>query len=262
MKKVRTSPELVIAFDLEQFVAWAELRDPLNEFMRKESEEIHHRLATARCRSRVNQLEEITSSFYFSLPHPYDFHPSVADICWVPEVQKAIADGTDREFQDCVTDIRSRISELSTAWLEERRNILLQCLPQDPPTLKHLSLTTSFFDCMRCHKLGMRTEEVLSHHCRSRYGSTLEEKLQFSNPASETVYRYDVGPPWSPELARYRYSAALASTVSEIVLECGENPDVITTREMDRKHHRFVRFDVAGTVSVLNWVEAVSTRAW
>lgn len=227
--------------------------------MKEKSERIHAKLAADRCRSRLNQVEEIVSSFRFSLPHPHDFCPSAADVCWVPEVRKAVVDGTEGEFQDCMADIRSRLPELSAAWLEERRQFFLRLLPQDSPTLKHLSLAITLFDCMKCHEFGMHIGEALSHHCRRHYSNGF--KAQFSNAPSASVYFYDTAAPWDLGLAEYRHSEAFAALAREIVLECGENPDIITTREMNRKHHRFARFDTDGTVSVLNWVEAVSFEA-
>ena len=209
--------------------------------------------------SRVSQVMEIASSFRFSLPHPHDFYPSAADICWVPEVLKALVDGTDVEFQDCIADIRSRISELSAAWLEERRKVFLQLLPQGSPTVEHLLLATTLFDCVSCHKFGMRTEAALSHHCRFPYDHKFGANL--STAGSAQFYRHDVGSPWNSGLAEYKYSAALAAITREILLECGENPDTITTQEMNGKCHRFARFDTDGTIHVLNWAEAVSSGA-
>ncbi|KAF9645813.1 hypothetical protein BDM02DRAFT_399008 [Thelephora ganbajun] len=235
--------------------AWAELRDPLNKFMRDESKRIHARLTAARCRSRTDEVRKIVDSLHLSLPHPHDFYPSAADICWIPEVRKTIVDGTDKEFQDCEADIRSRIPELSAAWLEERRKVFLQLLPQDSPSLEHLSLATTLFDCMKCRKFGMRIEEALSHCCRYYYGDKFI--AQFSNVASASVY-HDVGAPWDSGLAEYQYSTTLSALVREVVFECGENPDTITTKEMNRKHHRFARFGTDGTIAVLNWFQAVS----
>lgn len=224
--------------------------------MRKKSASIHAKITADQRRSRINQVEEISTLFRFSLPNPRDFYPSAADICWIPEVRKAIIDGTDKEFQDCIVDIRSRISELSATWLEERRNFFLQFLPQDPPTLQHLSLATTFFDCVKCHTFDMRIERALSHCCLNR-----EYVTQFSGESSAQTYDYHVNPHWDSGFARYRYSAELTTVAREIILECGENPDTITTQEMSGKHHRFVRFDTNGTVGVLNWVEAVSSGA-
>jgi len=227
--------------------------------MKDESAHIHAKLNAARWRDRIAKVQEMVDSFHFSLPHPHDFFPSTADICWIPEVRKAIVDGTDEEFQDCEADIKPRIPELSAAWLEERRKVFLQLLPQDPPRLEDLSLATTLFDCMKCHKFGMRIEDVLSHRCPYRHDN--EYMAKFSSINSANVFYYDLGAPWNSGLAEYRYSAKLSALVKEVVLECGENPDTITTKEMNRKHHRFARFGRDGMIKVLSWVEAVSPTA-
>lgn len=230
--------------------------------MKEKSEGIHGQIVADRCQSRIKQVQEIATSFHFSLPHPHDFHPSAADICWIPEVRKTILDGTDAEFQDCIDDIQSRISELSATWLEERRNTFLRLLPQDPPTPMHLSLATTIFDCERCHKSPMHIEEALYHYCYSSEGDILRG-TKFLDYRIQPNYNHDIGSPWNPRVAKYSYSATLAALIREIVLECGENPDTITTQEMNRKHHRFVRFDnYQSTIIVRNWVQAVSSGAW
>lgn len=227
--------------------------------MREKSRSVHVQLTSARCRSRVDQVKEIASSFRFSLPDPHDFSPSTADICWIPEVRKAVVDGTDEEFHDCIVDIRSKISELSAGWFEERINFFMRLLPQDPPTQGHLSLATTLIDCTRCRKVGMHIEEALSHHCCFHYNDGF--KAQFSNVTCAHVYYSTVGSPWNSGLAEYRYSTELASLTRDLLLECGENPNTITVREMNRRNHRFVRFD-SSRITVLNWVEAVSSGAW
>jgi hypothetical protein len=227
--------------------------------MREKSKIIHSQLVTERCKSRVNQVWRIADSFRFSRPHPHDFYPSTADICWVPEVRKAIVDGTDEEFQECIADIRSRISDWSAKWFEERRNVFLQLLPQDPPSPKHFSLVTTLFDCAKCCSYRMRIEGALSHHCSAFcYGDGFD--AQFPNSESAMVYRHFVGSPWNSGFAEYRYSAEYAALAREIVLECGENPDTVTIQEMNKKQHRFARFDSDKAVTVLDWIEAVSSR--
>lgn len=226
--------------------------------MRNESERIHAKLDAARYRFRIGKIGKIVESFRLSLPHPHDFSPSQADICWLPEVKKAIVDGTDKEFQDCKSDIRSRIPELSATWLEERRKFFLELLPQESPSLEHLSLATTLFDCTKCRKFGMHIEDALSHRCRLYFGA--EYTAKFSNITGANTFHHDVGAPWNSGVAEYRYSAELSAIAREIVLECGENPDTITTQEMNKKHHRFVRFE-GEAINVLSWLQAVSSKA-
>ena len=227
--------------------------------MKEKSERIRVESQTEQWRFRIEEIEEIVSSFRSSLPHPHDFSPSTADACWIPEVRKAIVDGTDQEFQDREAEVRSKISELSATWLEERRKVFLGLLPQNSPSLKHLSLATTLFDCMECRKFGMRIEKALSHECRYTHGN--EYFAMFSSIISANVFYYDVGAPWNSGLAVYRYSDELSALVREVVLECGEDPDTITTKEMNRKYHRFVSFGTNGSISVLSWFQAVSSRA-
>ena len=226
--------------------------------MKRESERVHAELQRTKWLSRMEKISKIVDSFRSSLSHPHDFSPSTADACWIPEVRKAIVDGTDEEFEDRKADVRSRISELSATWLEERRKVFLGLLPQDSPSLEHLSLATTLFDCMGCRKLCMRIEEALSHWCLPRDNG--EYFPMFSSTSSANFYYYDVGAPWDSGHAVYRYSDKLSALVRELVLECGEDPDTITTKEMNRKHHRFVTFGANGSITVLSWFQAVSSR--
>jgi len=227
--------------------------------MRDKSEGIKAQLDAGRCESRIRRVGVIVDSFLLSLPHPHDFSPSRDDICWIPEVRKIIVDGTDEEFRECETDLRSRIPELSVAWLEERRKFFLKLLPQDSPTLEHLSLATTLFDCTKCPKVGLHIEDALSHSCYSyNYGG--EHRASFRNAASASAFYMRTGTPWDSGLAKYEYSAKLSALVREVVVQCGEDPDTITTQEMNRRHHRFARFGCRdGTIAVLNWLEAVSS---
>ena len=228
--------------------------------MKEKSRRVRARLVTDRSRSRVDKVKEIIDAFRFSLPHPHDFCPSIGDICWIPEVREAIVDGTDEEFQDCEADIRSRIPELTATWLEERRAVFLRLLPQESPTLEHLSLATTLFDCTKCRTSGMRIEKALLHRCRDL--QLRELRVRFSSKGSEDIFRYQICAPWNPDLSRHRYSTELAEVVRGIILECGENPDTITTREMNKKHHRFARFREDETITVMNWFQAVSPRTY
>ena len=228
--------------------------------MREKRECIQAKLDGERCRFRIHRIKKIVYSFRLSVPHPHDFSPLTADVCWIPEVRKAIVDGTDEEFQDCEADIGSRIKELSATWLEERRKVFLKLLPQKSPNLEHLSLATTLFDCIKCHESGMRIGGALSHKCLYRHNDRFFAK--FSSDVIEDAFCHDVGAPWTSGVAEYKYSANLSVLVREIVVECGENPDTITAREMDRKHHRFVRFGAGGAaITVLSWQEAVSSGA-
>jgi len=230
--------------------------------MRDESQRIRDQLDAGRCKFRIDRVEVLIDSFRLSLPHPHDFAPSSADVCWIPEVRKAIADGTDDEFRECEADLRSRIPELSVAWLEERQKFFLGLLPQDSPTLKHLFLATTLFDCTKCRELGLHIEDALSHYCyHTSYDYDREHRASLTNAASAgTFYRW-TSAPWDSRLAKYEYSTQLSTVVREIVVQCGEDPDTITTREMNRKHHRFARFGRGdGLIAVVNWLEVVSSR--
>jgi len=226
--------------------------------MKERSECIHAQLREDILEFRTGKIKEIVSSFRSSLPHPHDFSPSTADVCWIPEVRKAIVGGTDEEFQDCEAEIRSRISELSATWLEERKKVLLKLLPQDSPGMEHLSLVTTLFDCKCCSKFGMRIEEALSHRC---YYDDDRRIPKFPNSTSRRYFCHEVGIPWDLRIPMYRYSGELSALVRAIVLECGEDPDTITTKEMNEKHHRFVSFGTNGSIAVLSWFQAVSSRA-
>ena len=171
----------------------------------------------------------------------------------------AISNGTDEEFEACEADIRSRIPELSATLLEERRQLFLALLPQDSPNVEHLSLATTMFDCMRCKKSGMRIEKALSHGCRRNRS----KELKSMRPSARVIFEYEpTNSAWGPG-AEFKYSKHLSNLVREVVLKCGEDPDSITTKEMNKKHHRFACFhSTRGVtrVTVLSWFEAVSFR--
>jgi len=228
--------------------------------MRHESTQLRNQLDAERCKGRIAAVKTIVDSFRFSLPHPHDFSPSTADVCWIPEVRKIIIDGTDQEFRDCKSDLRSRIPGLSAAWLEERRKFFLQHLPQDSPNLEHFSLATTLFDCMRCRKYGLRIEEAVSHGCYS-YRHAKENEADFASAASASTFYIHAGSPWDSRYSKYQYSVERSTFVREVVVECGQDPDTVTIQEMKRKHHRFARFDLGGKISVLDWLEAVSFGA-
>ena len=226
--------------------------------MEKTLERLNAEFDEARRQSRVDKIEEIIHSFHSSLLHPHDFSPSEADVCWIPEVRDIITD-TKKGMGDCVAEIQLRLPELSTTWLEERRKVFLELLPQTSPTLEHLSLATTLFDCMECPKFGMRIEDALSHRC---YCSYYDKRFpKFSSNVIAEFYCYRVHLPWNSGFAKYRYSADLSALVREIVLECGEDPDTITTKEMNRKHHRLACFGTNGEITVLSWFQAVSSKA-
>ena len=228
--------------------------------MRKKSERIHNESTADQCESRVKEIEEIVDSFRSTLPHPHDFSPSTTDICWIPKMRKALINGTDQEFQNRKANIQATISELSATLLEERREFFLRLLPQDSPTIEHLSLATTLFDCTACHKYGVRIESALRHRCCYGYNHGWYSEKQFPNAMVAEVFRSEVGPSWS--LAKFRYSTELAAIVREVVLECGEDPDIITTREMNRKGHRFACFGTDGKITVFSWLQAVSPRVY
>ena len=226
------------------------------------SQAIHDQLDSQRCESRIAKVENIADSFRLSLPHPHDFSPSKGDICWIPEVRRAIIDGTDEEFQNCEAGLRSRIPELSVAWLEERRKVFLQLLPQDSPSLEHFSLVTTLFDCTECPTRGMRIETALSHGCKRGYGWRGNAPREtFSNDAGASTFQNEADIPWDWGHVKFEYSAERSALAREVALECGEDPDTVTIQEMNRKHHRIALFREDGTVAVLNWLQVVSSGA-
>jgi len=103
----------------------------------------------------------------------------------------------------------------------------------------------------------MRIEDALSHYCRNSLYKRKHE-TNFSSVASTSAF---YGIPWDSEFAEYEFSAKLSALVREVVIECSENPDAITSQEMNEKRHRLACFGAGGEITVLNWVQAVSSRA-
>ena len=215
--------------------------------MSEKSEEI-------RCRSRIDKIRKIVDSFYESLPHPHDFHPSVADVCWIPEVQETIISGTDEEFEACKADTRARLPELSATWLEERRNLFLTLLPQQSPTVEILSLATTIFCCTKCNHRGMPIEKALSHPCK-RWSF---DKGHFKKTHIAKVFEEEASSPWDPGCSKYTYSERYSNILRGVVLKSGEDPDTITTKEMNRKGLRFASFQRNGLRDVLSWHQVVN----
>ena len=223
--------------------------------MREKSEEV-------RTRSRIDKIRRIVDSFYGSLPHPHDFCLSVADICWIPEIQKTIIDGTDEEFEAREADTQARLPELSATWLEERRSFFLTLLPQDSPTVEDLSLATTIFDCEKCGDKGMHIGKAISRTCE-RWGWGHLDERHFKRIPSKHIAKVffdEARSSWDSGYSEYKYSEKRSHLVREIVLECGEDPDTITTKEMNKKDLRFACFQPNGMVKVLSWYEVLDSR--
>ena len=208
--------------------------------MSKKSEEV-------RCWSRIGTIRRSVDSFYESLPHPRDFHPSVADVCWILEVLKIIISGTDEEFEACEADTGTRLSELAATWVEERRNLFLTLLSRDSPILEHLSLATTSL-IARNAVITVNVSKKLFHiHAGAGTGTFAK------------VFNDEARLPWDPGRSEYKYSEWLSNIVREIVLECGEDPDTIPTKEVIRKH---LRFGTNGLIEVLSWYQVVGFGAY
>jgi len=84
-----------------------------------------------RCVSRVEEMRAIIREYQRTLFHPHDFCLSMEDVGQIPDIRKAIASGTDEEFNICVDDVVSRLPGLTSNFLEERITKVLALLPLD-----------------------------------------------------------------------------------------------------------------------------------
>ena len=107
----------------------------------------------------------------------------------------------------------------------------------------------------------MRIDKALSHTCRWFWSPPWETRFKkLPGKHIAKVFHDEAHPPWDSGFSEYKYSERLSNLVRETVLECGEDPDTITTKEMNKKHLRFACFGKEGVITVLSWYGVLRSR--
>lgn len=220
--------------------------------MRACKKEIDDNALKARCISRVNRIGTIVGNYQRTLD-PHDFCPSMSDVSRIPNIRKAIIDGTDEEFNMCVEEVTAELPALSSKFLEERNATLSDLLPFKRRPAVVLSLAAVWFSCGPCHMTVMHGTEALMHQCQGLRSWPPVEPIgeaTFEN----WVPRYG----WRAGASGFRFSTIASTIARGLILDCGEDPENITLAEINSKFHRFV-FSGKDGLPVHSWRETVST---
>jgi hypothetical protein len=181
--------------------------------------------------ARVKELAEIIESKQRQ-GEPNDFHPLKEDICWIPEVRTTVTEGSAEEFEKLKAGLADRLPSLAAEFKETRLAALLPLLPYETPSVKKLSLATSWFQCEHSWCPPLRHSGVLVHNCFKRSYSDASE--------SDRYYMDLVGRPWALGLGTL-FNEKKAERARELILAVGGDPGTMTHEEMDEQGHRFVR---------------------
>ena len=95
--------------------------------------------------SRVEEMRVIIREYQRTLFHPHDFYLSMEDVGQIPDIRKAIVNGTDEQFKICVEDVISGLPGLTSNFLEDRTTKVLALLPLDRRPDNVLSLAAVWF---------------------------------------------------------------------------------------------------------------------
>ena len=206
----------------------------------------------ARCISRVNEMKTVIHKYRRTL-HPHDFYPSMEDVGQIPDFREAIVNGTDEEFNACVEEVIVGLPELTSRILEERTAKVLALLPSDGKQNNVLSLATVWFTCgpVVYGRRFMDGTEVLQHRDLVSRSWTPGTHI-----GEETFDRHVMGQRWQAIKSKFSFSEAASTIARGLILDCGEDPESITSAEMDSKLYRFAVHE-NGRLTVNDWREAV-----
>lgn len=214
--------------------------------------EIADKALKARCISRVNRIEMAVEKYQRTLD-PHDFCPSMGDVSRIPDIRKAIIDGTDEEFNECIEEVTAKLPRLTFKFLKERNAILSALLPFKGRSADVLSLATVWFTCGLCHVPLMHGTDALMHQCRGPRSRPPVEPI-----GEATFENWVLSRGWRAGASGFRFSTVASTIARGLILDCGEDPENITVAEINSKFHRFV-FSEKGGLAVHGWRGAVST---
>ena len=217
------------------------------EAMRECKKDIEDRVLEARSISRVNEIRVVVEKYQRTL-NPHDFCPRTEDVYQIPDIRKAIIDGTDEEFDTCVEEVASGLPKLTSKFLEERTAKISALVPFNERPDNVLSLAAAWFNCGWCHQYRpMHGIDMLRHQCL----------IPWSPPSGKTT-TFALRRGWCAESSRFTFSQIASTIARGLILDCGEDPESITLAEMNSKFHRFVFYENDELVAH-NWEETVSS---
>jgi len=214
--------------------------------------EIDDEALKARCISRVNRIEMIVGKYRRTLD-PRDFFPSMGDVSRIPDIRKAIIDGTDEEFNARAEEVTAQLPGLTSKFLEERNATLSALLPFKGRSVDVLSLATVWFACGLCHGYLMDGTDALMHQCQGPRSRPPVEPI-----GEATFENWVPSHGWRAGSSGFKFSTGASTIARGLILDCGEDPENITLAEINSKFHRFVSSEKDGLV-VRSWRETVST---
>jgi len=202
----------------------------------------------ARCISRVEEIRTIVRKYQRTL-NPHNFCPSMEDVWQVPEIRKVIIDGIDEEFNTCAETLG--LPKLTSQILEERTARISALLPSNERSDNAHSLAATWFRCRSCYSY-MGGAGAVKHWCPIGW----ELPSGKSTGVADSSRALRLG--WCPENFKFEFSEAASNIGRGLILNCGEDPEAITSAEMSSKLHRFVYYEKAELVA-RNWEETVSS---
>jgi len=235
------------------------MRTHILDEMQRCKQKIEDKASRDRCRSSVGEMRAIIRKYRRGTLHPHNFYLSMEDVGRIPDIRKAIVNGTDEEFNICVKDVICRLPELTSNILEERTAKVLALLPLDQRPDNVLSLAAVWFifgpaDSRSPHL--MDGTEALSHRDPVPLSRTPETPI-----GEETFDRYALGQYRFPQESMLSFSEAASTIARGLILDCSEDPESITSAEMDSKFHRFGIYKNDKLVA-RNWRETVRVCGW
>lgn len=159
-------------------------------------------------------------------------------------------DGTDEEFNTCVETLG--LPKLTSLILDERTRKISALLPSDKPPDYTISLATVWFRCRSCYSY-VSGAGALRHRCLIGW------ELPSGKSAAVASGAFALIQGWCPENFRLEVSKTASIIGRGLILECGEDPEVITSAEMNPKFHRFVFYE-NGELVARNWEETASSE--
>ena len=218
--------------------------------MRRCKQEIEAKTLTDRWWSRVRKIRKIVDRYKWGPSDPQRFYPLEDDICRIPDIRKVILYGTDEKFNTCAEKLTSRLPELASQCLEERAAELSATLPFTERPNNVLSLAAVWF--CRPFDQFVHGSDALKELWVLPCGDLYERPI--SEAYFDTVI---LRRGWYNKKSKFRFSDVASATARRLILDCGEDPESITSMEMDSKAHPFV-FHEADEFFVCGWREAVS----
>jgi len=211
-------------------------------------QEIEDKAVRDRCVSRVEEMRVIIRKHQRTLLHPHDFCLSMEDVGQIPDIRRAIVNGTDEEFNRCIEDVTSGLPKLTSKIREERTTKYSILLPFDARPDNVLSLATAWF---MCFPRLMDGTKVLGYR-----DPVPQSQTPWSPVGEETFNVHALAQRREAKESQVSFAETASTIARELILDCGEDPESVTFAEMDLKFHRFAIYENDKLVA-RNWRETV-----